>query len=106
MGIPKLKMSKADVETAIARTFRERFSTLCFCKNQKFSKIDNDYSPAFSLQKDFEGVGMYSVMGSAKLFSDDGCASRVYSLSCSVKIENDNDSPKIHFIDVISVIQK
>ena len=76
---------------------KEIFNTSWWCTFETYS---------FSLQKDFEGVGMYSVMGSAKLFSDDGCASRVYSLSCSVKIENDNDSPKVHFIDVISVIQK
>lgn len=105
MGIPKLRMCKADVETAIARTFREKFSTLCFVRGQKFSKIDSDYSPAFSLQKDFDGVGEYSVRGNAKLFSEDGCTSHIYTLSFSVKIENNNDSPQIYFIDVISIVK-
>jgi hypothetical protein len=105
MDIPKLKMCKADVETAIARTFREKFSALCFVRDQKFLKIDRDYSPAFTLQKDFDGVGVYSVRGNAKLFSEDGCTSHIYTLSFNVKIENNNDSPKVCFIDVISIIK-
>lgn len=47
MAIPPLKMNKADVETAIRRTFKRNFKQLQFNKALSFSEVDSDGDNSF-----------------------------------------------------------
>ena len=59
MAIPPLKMNKADVETAIRRTFKRNFKQLQFNKALSFSEVDSDGDNSFFLQREFDGEGKY-----------------------------------------------
>lgn len=47
MAIPPLKMNKADVETAIRRTFKRNFKQLLFNNALSFSAVDSDGDNSF-----------------------------------------------------------
>ena len=94
-------MSKDDVQVAINSEFKRQFKTLKYSGDYKFIEIDNS-TVCFTIQGKYIGTGDYSVEGVASLMKDK-TAMLHYKLSCSVKVECEDNSPKITFTDTISV---
>lgn len=105
MAIPPLKMNKADVETAIRRTFKRNFKQLQFNKALSFSEVDSDGDNSFFLQREFDGEGKYRVRGCVKLWDLDHIVSKNYMIETSVIVTANNSEPQITFDESITAIQ-
>lgn len=102
MAIPPLKMNKADVETAIRRTFKRNFKQLQFNKALSFSEVDSDGDNSFFLQREFDGEGKYRVRGRVKLWNIEHTFSAIYSVETFVNVSAKHKEPQIDFIEPIT----
>ncbi len=102
MNMPKLKMNKADVQTAISRKFKQEVSTLTFNKNQSFSAVDSSGVCSFTLQRAFDGIGEYRIEGRVKLWNDEAYSSCIYNLGGQVNVSEKDTEPEITFEEPIS----
>lgn len=105
MVIPPLKMNKADVETAISRTFKKNFKQLQFNNALSFSAVDSDGHCSFFLQREYDGEGKYRVRGCVKLWDLDHIVSKNYMIETSVIVTANNSEPQITFDESITAIQ-
>ncbi len=97
MNVPKLTMSKEDVEKAISRAFQQQFPNLTFTKGMSFSKVDPDGQCSLFLPQEYCYKGDYNIQGIAKLYDKESITSKCYHIEGRVHVDEDNGSPKITF---------
>lgn len=105
MSAPPLRMNQADVQTAICQTFRKTLTQLQFNNSMAFSGVDNDGHCSFFLQRTFDGVGKYTVIGHVKLWNGDHTFSTLYSIKASVLVSTNGSEPKITFVEPLTAKQ-
>lgn len=102
MPIPSLKMTHQDVQIAIARQFAKHLNKLQFSKGQKFGKIDSTAHKSFILQQNFTGEGEYDFNGIIGLYNETLTFATTYRLQGRVSVTNEQGSPQITFLGIIS----
>ncbi len=102
MPIPILKMVHEDVQTAITRQFAKHFHELQFSKGQRFGKIDSTAPKSFTLQQQFTGEGEYDFNGIVGLYNEAISFATTYRLHGRVSVVQEQGSPQIKFIGIIT----
>ena len=104
MSPPKLEITADDVKAAIGQAFKRDFANLTFTKNEQFDSVDSSFSPCFTLQEEFSTIGEYPILGTVKLLKKG--LSTLYQIKGTVKVDSENDSPKIEFNQPLNVYAK
>lgn len=87
MPLPKLRMNKPDIETAICSEFRKQFKNLIFVPKTDVVRIDGN--PLVTLKRDYDVPGSYPVIIQASLFIDNKEAQCYHNVK--YKLETDID---------------
>ncbi|MBD5314349.1 MAG: hypothetical protein HDS06_09085 [Bacteroides sp.] len=97
-------MKQPDVNIAIAETFCKLFKDLKFGRDLEFVEIDRSMPPLFQLTGEFEGRGKYDFTGLAKLFIENNGfnQSARYDISGTVEVSEEDDSPDVEFVGLLS----
>lgn len=88
-------MTHDDIAIAIAHEFRKSLPNLTFNNFPNLTGIEAGISPVFTLQENYEGTGVYHVIGSAKLFDREKAYYTWYNLAFPIIISEVEGSPSI-----------
>lgn len=95
-------MTQEEVQTAITQQFANRLHELQFSKGQKFGRIDSAANKSFFLQQHFTGEGEYDFIGTIGLYDETLSHATTYRLHGCISVVQEQGSPKITFIGIIS----
>lgn len=98
-------MSKSNIESVIARYIMEHLQDLQISGNIKGSKIINIDDVSLSINRNYDGKGVYAFLGSAYIFYilSNGQMGESCRISGDALVEEGEETPIVNLLSTLSI---